>query len=179
MIDQHTDDVGAGSSECEFVPPLELPDTWGVAWERQLRVMQAWQGADANNDGEGSVIRSPTMRTLIRLNTLLASLREQLLQIQSEAANVAVAEMSQRQVPTPAVALGGEALRPLHAGNIERLTELTRAWFELVVAAQSEMAALTGLAPAGTRPAAATGAPTFVDRRRRAEVIDFRDRRAA
>jgi len=177
MKEQQIGEVGAENLACEFLPPLELPDTWGGAWDRQLRAMQAWQEADANTDGENSVYRAPTMRTLTRMNTLLTSLREQLLQIQSEAANVAVAEMGRRQVPTRAFGPNADAQRPLHAGSAERLTGITRAWFEIMAAAQAEMTMLTGLAPAATQAASATTARPFIDRRRRAAVIDFPDRR--
>lgn len=32
---------------CEFAPPVALPETWGVSWERQLAAIAAWQQAHA------------------------------------------------------------------------------------------------------------------------------------
>jgi hypothetical protein len=45
MKDRREEDLSAGSDDCEFVPPLDLPETWGIAWDRQLTAALAWQAA--------------------------------------------------------------------------------------------------------------------------------------
>lgn len=189
MKDQATGKRLIGDHVCEFTPPLDMPWCWGVPWDRQLGAATAWQDAcaelGANEEYKKERIcgstrhlaveaahgdRAPTMRTVARITTLLSSLRERLLQLQSEVANVAIAEMGQRQAGSPGSDPAGSSLPPLGAENIERVSELTRSWFEIVASAQGEMRALTGLTAGSTQGA---------ERRRHAVVIDFPDRRAA
>lgn len=42
--------------ECEFIPPLDLPETWGLAWDRQIEAALAWQsvGGDLETGFEQS-----------------------------------------------------------------------------------------------------------------------------
>jgi hypothetical protein len=55
MKDRREEDLTAGSEDCEFVPPLDLPETWGIAWDRQLIAALAWQAAHATAHGGGGV----------------------------------------------------------------------------------------------------------------------------
>lgn len=177
-----------GEHVCEFTPPLDLPECWGVPWDRQLGAALAWQEAWAElGDNEeytqtrtsgltrNSAVeaahgdRAPTMRTVAQITTLLSSMRERLLQLQSEVANVAIAEMGRRPAGSPGSDPAGRSLPPLRAENIERISELTRSWFEIVASAQGEMRTMTGLTAGSTQRA---------ERRRHAVVIDFPERRA-
>jgi hypothetical protein len=189
MKDQATETRVIGDHVGEFVPPLNMPECWGVPWDRQLGAALAWQEARAElqecedytqqrsyGATRSSAVeaahgaRAPTMRTVARMTTLLSSLRERLLQLQSEVANVAIAEMGQRQAGNAASASAPSTSPPLRAENIERLSGLTRSWFEIGARAQSEMRTMTGLTGGGALRA---------ERRRREVVIDFPDRRAA
>ncbi len=38
-------DATAVNLECECVPPLDLPETWGVSWDRQLAAVEAFHTA--------------------------------------------------------------------------------------------------------------------------------------
>ena len=206
-----TEPIRSENFENEFIPPLDLPETWGIAWDRQLDAALAWQAAGADADRETPPCTSPTtiaanddelppahagasddvvgagvptMRTLTRMNTLLGALREQVLQIQSGAANVAIAEMSRRQATASDTTAEGEASMPLRAENVRRLAELTQAWFEIMTAAQTGMTALTGTLPAHPRAdeeprGSPRRKPPFTERRTHAMTIDFPDRRAA
>ncbi|QTQ30534.1 hypothetical protein [Aromatoleum bremense] len=195
MKNSPTEQLRTENMECEFVPPLDLPETWGLAWERQLNAALAWQAANATADNGGAPANpmtnstagalrqmggtacAPTMRTLTRMTTLLGSLRERTLQIQSEAANVAIAEVAHSHAPASDTAGNDEALRPIDAENARRITELIRSWFEMTAAAQAEMAALMGLGATGARSDASS--PGAFERRAQARVIDFPDRRRA
>ncbi|NMG54124.1 hypothetical protein [Aromatoleum aromaticum] len=192
-----TEQLRTENMECEFVPPLDLPETWGLAWERQLNAVLAWQAANADSGAEaapvttnatasaeaatfrqvGGTACAPTMRTITRLTVLLDSLRERTVQIQSEAANIAIAEVSRSRAPTSPVEGNDQALRPLDAENARRITELIRSWFEMTAAAQAEMGVLAGFGATGARNDA-TG-PVVFERRTQARVIDFPDRRRA
>ncbi len=180
----------------EFVPPLDARDTWGTPWARQLELARAWQEAGGGGDGEACQWRDPvsdplgegaslTMQTIVRLNTLNVSLRERLLQITNEASNIAIAEMALREQAAGATRTGGPpgAVPALDAAQARKLVELSRAWFELVAAAQAGMSALTGLSPRGAAAAAsaraARDARPFVDRRQCVIDIAFADRRKA
>lgn len=191
-----TEQLRTENMECEFVPPLDLPETWGLAWERQLNAVLAWQAANADSDAEANSLTNatasaaaatfrqvggtpcaPTMRTITRMTTLLDSLRERTLQLQSEAANVAIAEVSRSRAPASDLEGNDQALRPLDAENAQRITELIRSWFEMTAAAQAEMGLLAGFGATGARNDAA--APVVFERRTQARVIDFPDRRRA
>lgn len=161
-------DVAATKGDCEFVPPIDLPETWGLAWDRQLGAALAWQAVeagpngetemcgpaqkcfwpdcDAQRDGAGadSAVGVATFRTLTGMNALLGSLRERLLQIHSETLDVAGDEITQSYVET-AGTVGGSEMRPLHPENARRLNELAGRWFEALAAAQTEMTVLTGI----------------------------------
>ena len=203
MRNQATEKRLIGDHACEFVPPLDLSESWGVKWDRQISAAVAWQEARAEleekekyvwgrthgstrySGGEAGVgyaesgssaveaahgERAPTMRTVARITTLLSSLRERLLQLQSEVANVAIAEMGHRQAGNSVSDSAKSALPPLRAENITRVSQLTRSWFEIVAHAQGEMRTMTGLT---------ASPPSGVERRSHAAVINFPDRRAA
>ena len=182
-------------SDSEFLPPLEEHGTWGPTWARQLDAARAWQEAGANIDGEAAqwrdasppaIHRKPalTMQTLVRANTLNVALRERLWQIANDMSNIAIAGMARR---TQGRADGDAADKPvaspehLDEHNAHKLTELTRAWFDLVSAAQSGMSALTGYDPHGQEADTsqrATHAPApMVERRQCVIEVDFADRR--
>lgn len=46
--------AGGHKLECEFIPPVDLPETWGLAWDRQVEAALAWQAAGGNTDGESA-----------------------------------------------------------------------------------------------------------------------------
>jgi len=195
--------IGTDRFDCEFIPPLDLPDEHRMSWERQLNAAQAWQTAGGNADskagqgmdagrGTGGVAaglsrvdgaRQPTMATITSMNMLLVSLMARLLEVQTEVANVAVAEMSLRHAPSSAESEADNTLLPLHAENARLIEQLATLSFELMAAAQTDMSAATGLLPPGARTSrnqsTADQPWLLADRRRRAQVIHFRDRRAA
>lgn len=178
---QSTASASDGTMSYEFVPPPDMPESWGVPWDRQVEAAMAWQAAHAAAERRAGVADSaaartgnvhqpgaPTMLTLSRVTIQLNALRERLKQLQGEAANIAIAEMARRRDADPADdASNGDV--PLHGDTAERMAELTRTWFALMADAQHEMRALVGLS---------AGSP-FIERRRRPQVIDFPDRRAA
>ncbi|KON80010.1 hypothetical protein PA01_16390 [Azoarcus sp. PA01] len=191
-----TEQLRTENMECEFVPPLDLPETWGLAWERQLDAVLAWQAANAGSDAEANPLTNatasagaatfrqvsgtpcaPTMRTITRMTTLLDSLRERTLQMQSAAADIAIAEMSRSRAPASDLEGNDQASRPLDAENAQRITELIRSWFEMTAAAQAEMG-LLAFGATGARNDDAAG-PVLFERRTHARVIDFPDRRRA
>ena len=45
-----TGQLAANKFECEFIPPLDLPETWGLPWDRQIEAAMAWQMAGGNAD---------------------------------------------------------------------------------------------------------------------------------
>lgn len=160
-------EVVAGGADGEFVPPLQLPETWGAAWDRQLNAALAWQEAEAAADALTSATQSQwgasieiphpsgtvascgagghTFRTLTGMNALLGSLRERLLQIHSETLDVAGDEITQNYVESSGTAGGCDSSRPLHPESARRLNELTDRWFDALASAQAEMSALTGI----------------------------------
>lgn len=172
--------------ECEFIPPLDLPEAHRLPAEQQLKAALAWQAAGGNVDDAtdasmnaakgGSERYLPTMRTITRMNTVLVSLRERLLQIQIEAANVAIGEMALRQDATSATLHPEDAFSPLHPENLQRFEVLAASWCELVAATQASLAAIPGFLPAGVRSGATA---RIADRRHQSVMIDFPDRRAA
>lgn len=172
MMNSKIERVEAEYLEYEFVPPLDMPETWAQSWERQIEAALEWQAALEMQRAEGDGVRRPvpTMRTLTRMNTLLEAVRERLLQIQSEAANVAIAEMGRRQLPSEAEGGSNDAFTPLHPDNAQRLDALARAAFDVAGMAQTEIARAVGLVTSGTK---------YADRRQRAALIDFPDRRQA
>lgn len=165
--------VEAAYLEYEFIPPLELPETWGPSWDRQIEAVAAWQAALDTDRLEGPIGGSrpaPTMRTLARMNTLLESVRERVAQIQSEAANVAIAEMGRRQLPATGEG-AQDAFTPLHGENAQRFESLARTAFDVATMAQTEIARLVGLLGVPAAPVA--------ERRHGSALIDFPDRRKA
>lgn len=195
------------SLDCEFLPPLDAPETWGQPWDRQIAAALAWQEAGGNDDGQvaplattqevivpslddatrralrhasdptGSAGNALTMRSIVRMNTLLVSLRERMLQITAEASNVAIDEMSRRQSSSA----DASTLTPLHEDNGRRIKALARAWFDIIASAQASMSELTGLTPTGAAGAlhrfAANEAASGPERRHQALAISFPDRR--
>ncbi|BAL24873.1 hypothetical protein [Azoarcus sp. KH32C] len=188
----HTDAL-----EYEFIPPFNLDEmsreTIGLAWEQQLSATTAWQAAIASieetlglresasmivpplPEGSDSLHASEaagnmSMRTIMVMNTLLLSLRERLLQIQNETANLAIDNISRRQ------AMDSETMPQLSPESAARMEVLLRAWFDIMTAAQTKMQMLTGFSPARGK----TGLQQFFqERRHQARVIDFPDRRLA
>lgn len=195
--------IGVNRFDCEFIPPLDLPEEYRIAWERQLDAAQAWQAAGGNADtmadrgidagrGSGGVAagltrvddgEQPTIGTITSMNTLLVSLMERLLEVQTEVANVAVAEMSLRHTPSSPETATDNPRLPLHAGNARLIEQLATLSFELLAAAQSDLSAATGLIRVSTRRnsnhVSADQPWLLADRRRRAQVINFPDRRQA
>lgn len=184
------DRIRAEDLECEFIPPLDLPETHGLPAEQLLCAARAWQeaggnvddGTDPQTDAKDAATERqlPTMRTITRMNTVLVSLRERLQQIQIEAANVAIGEMSLRQAET----LNPEdAFSALHAEHCDRIEALAASWCDLLAMAQANMAAIPGFLPAGTRtggtPRAAEQPWLLSEQRHHSVTIDFPDRRAA
>jgi hypothetical protein len=199
--------------ECEFIPTLDTPDAWGPPWDRQLSLVLAWQEAGGNSDGEAGQYKEPTadmivppleqggtardpayggggggqpeltMRTIVRMNTLLVSLRERMLQITTEASNVAIAEMALRQGSAAGVSDPSASLQALSQENAQRIAQLARSWFDIIAAAQAGMNSLTGVtargAASGEAPVASGGGRRIAERRRREAMIDFPDRRMA
>lgn len=39
----------APNLECEFIPPLNFPETWGMPWDKQVAASLAWQEAGGNS----------------------------------------------------------------------------------------------------------------------------------
>jgi len=181
--------------ECEFIPPLDLPEAHGLPWEQQLNAALAWQAAGGNVDdggdsrtnaadaGAGSERYLPTMRTITRMNTVLVALGERLHQIQIEAANVAIGEMLVREAATSAALNPEDAFSPLAPENLQHIDALAASCVELLAAAQANLAAIPGFRPASARTGGTQRTahqPWFLaDRRQHATMIDFPDRRAA
>lgn len=155
--------------QAEFIPPIELPETHGLAWERQLAAVEAWQAAGGDADpacepagGIGGTHAS-TMRTITRMNTVLQSLRDRLQQIQLEAANVAIAELARREAGSSAAPHPEDAFSPLGEEHQRRIDALLASCFDLLGSARTALTAIPGVG----------------ERRRRSIDIDFPDRRAA
>lgn len=192
--------------ECEFIPPLNLGDEeqgfWEIPWERQQRAALAWQEACAQlhspvpaDNASQMIVPSlpepgtqpqqdhgtprPTMRTIMAMNTLLGSLRERILQIQNEAANLAIEEMSRRHTPEADEQSGHQALPQLRPHSAARMAVLIDTWFDICTAAQTKMTRLTGFSQAPKALAPADSPIFCVERRRQLRGIDFPDRRLA
>ncbi len=89
----------------------------------------------------------PTVRTIVKMTTLLGSLRERMLQMQGEAANVAIAEMTLRRLGERDAAAPEEdatLFAPLHEENRRRIAALTQAWFDVIASAHATMIDLAG-----------------------------------
>lgn len=174
MTNSRSERVEAEYLEYEFIPPLNLPESWSMSWDRQIEAALAWQAAlemeSFDRADEKATRTKPTMRTLTRMTTLLESVRERLLQIQSESANVAIAEMGLRQLPSSGEGTN-DAFTPLHAEHAQRFDVLARSAFDIATMAQAEIARLVGLVSGTTSK--------YADRRQRAALIDFPDRRKA
>ncbi len=173
-----------GGPEDTFLPPLDLDaprsDVWGLAWDRQVSATGAWQEAAAHAGPPSAVV--PTMRTVMRMSTLLVSLRERLLQIQNEAANVAIAEMAQRRAAEAVDQDAGETVDPvplpeLHPENAGRIADLAGQWFDCIASAHAGMTALVGRIGLRSVRAATEKPRLLTERRQRSVTIDFADRR--
>lgn len=181
--------------ESEFIPPMEvlmegLADAL-VPWERQLEAVLAWQAACGNADNDwpvdsrpgfaarsrqwmaGEAARAPlTMAAVVRMTTTLVSLRERLLGIQNRLSEVSSAELQvQRAVSSETTGRTESTVRrPLGETGSRRITLLARDCVEALDAARAGMAVLACMAAPDDAP---------VERRQRAALIDFPDRRAA
>ncbi|NMG27918.1 hypothetical protein [Aromatoleum evansii] len=185
-----TERLPTSDLENEFIPPIGQPEANDMAWDQRLNAEVAWQLArETVDDGlaqwtdraEGAPRRLPTMRTIARMNTALVALRERLYQIQNEAANIAISELALRQEADPA-ASSDDAFSPLHAQNARRIEALAASCYELLSAAQGNLAAVAGKVPAGSGAAAGRAGleeSLYAERRQRDALIDFPDRRAA
>jgi hypothetical protein len=186
-------DLTAEALEHEFIPPLMVlhtePDAWCLPWEQQLDAACAWQEAGGNADSEwdawqpalhrsGSVSRAPdeapTMATIVRMTTTVVAVRERLLRVQTEATEVARAEMALRRAPSADAANndGTSSRRSLEEQNSERVLALARACVDMLDAARGSVAALAGMSDRR-----ASRVAPFVERRRANVVIGFPDRR--
>lgn len=182
----HSTTHDAGGST--FYPPIDVDtDVIGPSWEAQLAALAAWQDAiardyearnahigpnpfrdrresGADRSAMDEVAPHPTMQTITRLTTLLVSLQEQLRQIQTDAANVAISEMTVRHgaaddddaLPLPA----------LHGDNVLRCGKLFQQSTTTLRGALAALGEITGLNASS-------------DRRQCDLVIGFPDRRAA
>lgn len=190
MATATTERLSTTGLENEFIPPIGQAEANDIAWEQRLNAEVAWQLARATvDDGlaqwtdradEGASRRLPTMRTITRMNTALVALRERLYQIQNEAANIAISELASRQEADPA-ASSDDAFSPLHAQNARRIEALAASCYELLAAAQGNLAAVAGKVPAGYATSGRAGLEDslYAERRQQDAVIDFPDRRAA
>ncbi|NMG73468.1 hypothetical protein [Aromatoleum diolicum] len=181
--------------EREFIPPLDLPETHGVSWEQQVSATLAWQEAGGNVEESadsqttaadarsGSERHLPTMRTITRMNTVLVALGERLQQIQIEAANVAIGEMSLRQASTSVALNPEDAFSPLSPEHLQRIDALAASCFALLTAARANLSAIPGFPSVSARTGGTQRAAHepwfFADRRQHEMMIDFPDRRAA
>lgn len=181
--------------ECEFIPPMEVlmadrADAL-VPWERQLEAMLAWQAAGGNADNDWSPDIRPrfpaqsrqrmageaadgplTMAAVVRMTTTLVSLRERLLGIQTRLGEVSGAELRVQRAASCDAAGRAETStvrRPLGETSSRRITLLARDCVEALDSARTGMAVLACMVASGDAPA---------ERRQRAVLIDFPDRRA-
>lgn len=175
----------------EFFPPRDERGAWALPpWDDHIDAALAWQEAH-NGEDHSHQWRDPatssqeatlTMQTIVRVSTLNVALRERLLRIINEMSNIAIGEMSLRKAGAADEAAAPERIPALDPESAQRVTQLARAWFDVIDMAQASMSALTGYAPTAR---AATGSPAtgydahLVDRRQRVIHIDFADRRKA
>jgi hypothetical protein len=136
--------------------PIDLAEVHGLPWDRQLEAAHAWQaaGGNINDAGEadpGTQGHVPTMRTITRMNTVLVSLRERLQQIQIEAANVAIVELSLREASTSETPNAEDAFSPLHPEQLQQLDALAVSCFQLLSSAQATLATVPGFLPNSIR----------------------------
>ena len=181
--------------ESEFIPPLDVlmegrADPL-VPWERQLEAVLAWQAAGGNADNDWATDtfpRSPvqsrqrpagetaagplTMAAVVRMTTTLVSLRERLLGIQTRLSEVSSAELRVQRATSSDAAGRTESTvrRPLGETSSRRITLLARDCVEALDSARTGMAVLACMVAPDDAPA---------ERRQRAVLIDFPDRRAA
>ena len=64
-----TGQLAAHRLECEFIPPLDLPQTWGLAWDRQIEVALAWQTVGGNVDAAFDRSRPSNVRQFVDRRT--------------------------------------------------------------------------------------------------------------
>lgn len=175
MKSYHTPSDTLNETGLEFMPPVSEIGVALPSWEQQLDAVLAWQEAGGNRDlddggwpaSAGDVLLS--MQTVTRVNTLNIALRERLLQLTNDLSSLAIAAMAaRRSIHASSVP------EPLDEDSARRMQALTRDWFELIAMAEASMSALTGC-----RRQAAPAARPLVDRRQRAQPIDFADRRKA
>ena len=125
----------------------------------------------------------PTIETVAQLTTLLASSNERLIELQHEATNVTLTEISMRQTEMLKAMNRVADILPwphLHHANAQRIIEVMRAWFEVVTETQAAMVELMGESFSPRRNNLSPRQAAFPgERRNQSVVIDFPDRRAA
>ncbi|BAL22449.1 hypothetical protein [Azoarcus sp. KH32C] len=136
--------------------PIDLPEVHGLPWDQQVEAAHAWQAAGGNVDDADEAEPAPqgylpTMRTITRMNTVLVSLRERLQQIQIEAANVAIVELSLREASTPETPNVEDAFSPLHPDQLQQFDALAASCLQLLTSAQTTLAAVPGFLPNSIR----------------------------
>lgn len=204
MRGQHKEEASERAGY-EFFPPIEFPDTWGIAWDTHLNAAAAWQAADGNAqrqceaptapvtgvcvrqegddraDASGKKSGLATVHGLSEMDALLESLRGQLQQIHVRVQGLASSEAALRQT-----SLAGEAGEPadeaggrLHPENERILGQMAHLWLDALATAQQGARALLEGGRAG---GASSFAPMIVQAggtecRPGAMVFDFPERR--
>lgn len=143
------------------------------------------QKQDAADRQHSAGTRWPVMEMALRMNTLLASSYRRALEFQHDTASFAIAEISAYQSELMR-AMGAAAQFSWphnHQQDKPKIVEVTRAWFELFSQTQAAMIQVLRdyAVELGERVPAVPGQPmgALFDRRRKAVVIDFPERRAA
>ena len=190
--------IRSTSNRFAELEPLSIPlpiageadrDVWGPAWEDQVAATLLWQEAQRAYRRRIAVrpapaaaggMPPPTLEDIARIATVVATLNERLLHLQSVANEVANAELSLRQRPRVLVPRRSDD-EGVQGANVVRIRAAVRAWFETVAEAAEDLTALTGAAAPGGAVwdrGGAVRSASAAERRRRATVIDFPDRRA-
>ena len=129
----------------------------------------------------------PTIETVAQVTTLLATSNERLIELQHEATNVALTEISMRQSEMIKAMSKVADILPwphLHHANAQRVVEVMRSWFEVVTETQAALLELMGESflsrtPRTRRSATPAASVVATERRHLSLVIDFPDRRVA
>ena len=143
------------------------------------------QNQDAADRQRGASNRWPAMEMALRMNTLLASSCRRVLEFQHDVAGFAIAETSayQGELMRAMSAVAQYSWPHIHQQDKPRIVEVTRAWFDLVSQTQAAMIQVLRdyAVDRGQRmPAVPTrDMGALFERRRKAVVINFPERRAA